>query len=85
MKTSFRVEYTDTFGGEANYSWCRRATIEVPQEQANRNAAVTRKAKAALGLTGVPFRKAWDSGDEWRLNEVGACRCMFITFAETLD
>lgn len=25
----WNVELTDTFGGEANYSWVRRATIEV--------------------------------------------------------
>ena len=24
----FEIEYTDTFGGEANYLWVRRATIE---------------------------------------------------------
>jgi hypothetical protein len=26
----YAVEYTDTFAGEANYSWVRRAIIEAP-------------------------------------------------------
>lgn len=28
---TFSVEYTDTFAGEASYSWVRRATVSVPE------------------------------------------------------
>jgi hypothetical protein len=28
---TYSVEYTDTFGGEANYSWVRRATVQMPE------------------------------------------------------
>lgn len=47
----FDVEYTDTFGGDANYSWTQRAVIEVPDEVTQR--MLVRRAKKAMGLTGV--------------------------------
>lgn len=61
------VEYTDTFGGQANYSWARRETITMPElthygfdgghgyVQANKayDRELMRRAKAAVGLTGV--------------------------------
>ena len=27
----FKFEYTDTFGGDANYCWIKRGTISVPE------------------------------------------------------
>jgi hypothetical protein len=47
----FRAELTDTFGGEANYSWVRRVEIEAPADISD--LALVRRAKAALGLSGV--------------------------------
>ena len=47
----FNVEYTDTFCGEANYSWVKRAEIELPDDAKDRE--IMRKAKATVGLTGV--------------------------------
>lgn len=63
------VEYTDTFAGEANYSWVKRAAVTMPDfvhyhytggadgtyAKANRAymRELMRKAKAAVGLTGV--------------------------------
>lgn len=63
----YLVEYTDTFGGEANYSWLRQAIIIMPEldhygydgssgyAKANRvyQRELMRRAKAAVGLTGV--------------------------------
>jgi hypothetical protein len=49
--TVWDVELTDTFGGEANYSWVRRDQLVLPQD-ASRRQIVT-AAKAALGLTGA--------------------------------
>ena len=31
MTNRHSVEYTDTFAGEANYSWVRRAVVEMPE------------------------------------------------------
>jgi hypothetical protein len=47
-----QTELTDTFGGEANYSWVRRCEFTVP-EGASRQT-IMRRGKRALGLTGTP-------------------------------
>jgi hypothetical protein len=31
MGNTYQIEYTDTFGGEANYSWVRRAKVTMPE------------------------------------------------------
>lgn len=45
------VTQTDTFGGEANYSWANRYEFIIHQTASQRN--ITRKAKALAGMTGV--------------------------------
>ncbi len=54
---TYQVEYTDTFGGEANYSWVKRSTVEGPEydtkEPKGYQQTVMRRAKAKVGLTGV--------------------------------
>lgn len=47
----YQIEYTDTFGGDANYSWVRRAVIEAPADA--KAALIMRRAKKALGLSGA--------------------------------
>ena len=72
---TFDVEITDTFGGEANYSWVRRATIKAPADIPD--SALVRRAKQAIGLCG-PHRKE-DFGDTIALYPTGACLVCFIT------
>ena len=45
------VTQTDTFGGEANYSWANRHEFAIHSAASQRN--ITRKAKALVGMTGV--------------------------------
>jgi len=71
----FDVEYTDTFGGEANYSWVRRKTLTLPANISDR--ALVRLAKAEMGLTGCPCRKS-DMGDLIALYPHGSCTVLFI-------
>ena len=68
MANTHEIEYTDTFSGEANYSWIKRATVIMPELahygytgstdgsylRASRayERELMRKAKAAVGLTG---------------------------------
>lgn len=47
----YLVEYTDTYCGCANYSWCKRHELELPKDISD--ISLVRKAKAALGLTNV--------------------------------
>ena len=72
----YDVEYTDTFGGEANYCWVQRATISVP-ENASRSL-VMRRAKAAVGLSGL---RGWSdfSGGYGEFRPFRMCTVMFIT------
>jgi hypothetical protein len=71
----WECEYTDLFGGEANYSWVRRAEIDVPAG-ANQRAVVA-AGKAALGLTGVRCVTV-DCGDWYQLRPVGSQTVAFI-------
>lgn len=71
------AEFTDTYGGEANYSWVRRAELEVPDTLSDR--AIVRRVKAQLGLTGsrAKRRDSWmDHIALWGID--GACVVLFI-------
>lgn len=95
MSNTYEVEYTDTFGGEANYSWVRRAKITVPElthygytdsvdgsyARANRvaNREIVRRAKAEMGLTGIRGRTR-DHGDMIEFRPYRSCTVMFIAY-----
>lgn len=74
-QATYTAELTDTFGGEANYSWVRRATI--PATESRR--ALMRRAKAALGLSGVRGR-VYDYGEMIEFRPYRSCTVLFITF-----
>ena len=89
---NYQIEYTDTFGGEANYCWVKRATVSMPElthygydggtnyckadKIANRE--LMRKAKAAMGLSNVRGTVS-HSGDTIEFRPYGSCTVMFIT------
>jgi len=66
------AEITDTYGGEANYSWVRRKEIE-----ARTRGGLVRAAKKAFGWEGVRCRKQ-DCADTIILRPQGMCQIMFI-------
>ena len=70
------VEYTDTFGGQANYSWVKRETFECAD-----NENPMKKAKALIGLTGVRGVKI-DMGETISFKPYNSNTIMFITFGE---
>lgn len=72
----FDVEYTDTFGGAANYSWTQREVIEAPDGASQR--MLVGRAKKALGLTGVTG-KTFDFGDTIEFRPHYSATVMFIT------
>lgn len=70
-------EYTDTFNGEANYSWVKRAHRYFDESVAD--AKLKREAKAVMGLTGV--RGVWtDHGECFEFRPQGSCTVLFIHF-----
>jgi hypothetical protein len=76
MKLS--VEYTDTFAGQANYSWVKRLHVKAASD--NRHAIV-RAAKAAIGLTGVRC-EVFDYGDMIEIRPRNMCAVALITPAD---
>ena len=71
-----QVEYTDTFGGEANYCWVKRATLTLPVGISDR--AIMRRAKAAVGLSGDRGR-THNNGDMFEFRPYRSCTVMFVT------
>lgn len=72
----YEIEVTDTFGGEPNYCWVIREEIDVDERLSE--LALVRRAKAAVGYTGVKCRRD-DIGDVIVLRPVGLLQIMFIT------
>lgn len=93
----YNVEYTDTFGGEANYCWVKRAVVSVPElthygytgstdgsyAKANRarQRQLMRLAKAEMGLTGVRGR-TYAMGDTIEFRPYRMCTVMFINWKD---
>jgi hypothetical protein len=69
----FEVEITDTFGGEANYCWVKRYTVNAKSERG--------AMRIASRKFGGQWRMDWTSGDTARYNMRGACICAFVTYA----
>lgn len=79
MATIANWEYTDTFGGQANYSWVRRGQVELPENASAQTIA--RLVKRDAGLTGVRMVRQ-DFGDMIELRPVGLCTVLFVTFED---
>jgi hypothetical protein len=72
---AWRCEYTDTFGGEANYSWVRRTII--PHVEGEKQSRTMRRAKASLGITGLRGVTT-DYGDGFEFRPWGYCTVAFV-------
>ena len=76
---TLKCELTDTFGGEANYSWVRRQTVSLPEGASRRS--IVRAAKSALGISGIRCETT-DYGDMVELRPRGSCTVAFVTFSD---
>ena len=75
----FNIEITDTFGGEANYSWVRRHSIEAPEKITA--LALVRRAKRKAEWNGIRC-KVSRCGDTIEIRPVGMCCVLFIVPSE---
>ena len=96
MANTYNVEITDTFGGEANYSWVKRQTITMPEltyygydgaatymkANAKYRRALVRKVKALAGWTGQRC-EVNDMGDMVEIRPRGACMVAFAVYTES--
>jgi len=69
----YNYEYTDTFGGEANYCWVRRGEV-----LAKNWLGAVRKVKTELGLNGVKCKREFYA-DMIRLVPYRTCTVVFIS------
>lgn len=76
---TFDVEVTDTFGGEANYSWVDRYSFKAADSTSD--AALMRRAKAITGYNGVRGRSYWH-GDSGEFRPYGACIVLFVNYRD---
>lgn len=78
----WNVEFTDTFGGEANYCWVKRETVMLPERATQKQTL--RAAKAAVGLSGV--RGTVDSyGDGYTFRPYRQATIMFVNWCAPED
>jgi hypothetical protein len=70
MATYF-VEITDTFGGEANYSWVTRHKVRASSP---RGAMIRVNRDSGLG-----FRRTADYGDSLRYDSRSGATCAFVS------
>lgn len=83
---TYLAEYTDTFGGEANYSWVRHAAFEHAEADKPGRAgshAMLRKARALLGLTGVKGDITADFDDEVHWVPRGCCTILMVRWDDS--
>jgi hypothetical protein len=73
------VTHTDTYCGEANYSWARQYEFDEWSGAARRT--IVMRAKREAGLTGVSCDVA-DYGDQLTIKPRGLCQILFVDFKE---
>ncbi len=77
---TYEVVHTDTFGGEANYSWVRKAEITVPHYTSRYQ--LVRDAKKAVGTNGV-WSMTEEHGDDLTIvYRAAKCVITFITLKD---
>ena len=95
MTNKYQIEITDTFGGEANYSWVKRSIVTMPDlthygydglknySKANKtfNRELVKRAKAFAGWTGLRCAvENW--GDTIAIRPHGAAMVAFVTYQD---
>lgn len=72
-----QIEITDTFAGEANYSWRRRSSLELPDNKSD--TAIIRAVKKAIGWNNLRTRTD-KFGEMIQLTPFHDCMTCFISF-----
>lgn len=80
---TYDVEVTDTFGGEANYCWVRRYTVDGSCSTASHaDRKLVRAAKRAAGWSGRTVSTNFGDMIEVRPRDRSVCQIMFITYRD---
>lgn len=73
--TKYFIEMTDTFGGEANYAWVNRFTVEA----ANMRQALTKVKKHVYRNPSNVRHTVSDYGDQLRADVKKDCVVFFVS------
>lgn len=79
IQTDIHYEITDTYGGEANYSWVKRGKIECKPGKEYSDLSAVRRVKKEINLNGVKC-KIENYGDMIVIKPIGQCIVCFVTF-----
>lgn len=79
MRVQFEV--TDTFGGEANYSWFKRTELVLPDGTTDRMVVALARQWAGWSGKGSQWEKM-GGNDDIRVKPYGLLQVMFITFPD---
>ena len=72
----FEIEVTDTFGGQANYAWVRRATVDLPARVTNR--ALIKAVRQLAGWPVTVRATVSTMGDGWEVRPRGLNQVAFV-------
>jgi hypothetical protein len=79
MEPYIQVEVTDTYSGEANYSWVKRFQLDIRPGESQ--LALIRRVKKTIGWSGIRCAVT-GSGDFIDIRPAGACLVAFVTWEE---
>jgi hypothetical protein len=71
---TWHIELTDTFSGEANYSWVTRHIVESP----SRRGAVQKFSR----MSGMNWHKVYEYGEFARYDSKSGATCFFIEWVD---
>tara|TARA_R110000803_G_scaffold154551_1_gene219296 strand:+ start:514 stop:759 length:246 start_codon:yes stop_codon:yes gene_type:complete len=75
----FNVEFTDTFNGDANYSWVNRKEITVKEDASQ--SQIMRAAKRAVCITGCKgVTESYCDG--YTFKPYNQCTILFVNYME---
>ena len=69
---TYHIEITDTFGGEANYSWKREYLVKA--------VSILGAVQKLSRSQGAGWEVDYSSFDSARYNLAGACVCCFVSY-----
>jgi hypothetical protein len=78
---AWKVEVTDTYGGQANYSWVRRYHMEEVSDE--KQPSIVRRAKKLAGWTGFKCETMAYNGDTYEVRPRRAAMVMFVSWDES--
>jgi|TARA_R110000823_G_scaffold67301_2_gene157091 hypothetical protein len=79
MQLIATIELTDTFSGEANYSWVKRKSFNCTGMS---DGAIVRKARNLVGIGGIKTVKS-EYGEDIRWDFPGQCVVAFLMFEDS--